>query len=202
MIVDYFLKKFTDDKLREGRVINFFQGEVIPYLQSSNIKTIDLEIGCGHGHWINAYSSQHRESVCIGIDLITKRISKAVRKKENLVNDNLFLLKADALEFLKYKPRSILFSNIFIFFPDPWPKKKHHKRRLIQSSFLEDLCLHTHKNCNIYFRTDHSDYFKWTLDLFEESAHWNTSNLVWPLEHTSYFQDLLPGFTSLTAVRA
>ena len=202
MIVDYFLKKFTDDKLREGRVINFFQGEVIPYLQSSNIKTIDLEIGCGHGHWINAYSSQHRESVCIGIDLITKRISKAVRKKENLVNDNLFLLKADALEFLKYKPRSILFSNIFIFFPDPWPKKKHHKRRLIQSSFLEDLCLHTHKNCNIYFRTDHSDYFKWTLDLFEESTHWNTSNLVWPLEHTSYFQDLLPRFTSLTAVRA
>lgn len=202
MIVDYFLKKFTDDKLREGRVINFFQGEVIPYLQSSNIKTIDLEIGCGHGHWINAYSSQHRESVCIGIDLITKRISKAVRKKENLVNDNLFLLKADALEFLKYKPRSILFSNIFIFFPDPWPKKKHHKRRLIQSSFLEDLCLHTHKNCNIYFRTDHNEYFKWTLDLFEESAHWNTSNLVWPLEHTSYFQDLLPGFTSLTAVRA
>jgi tRNA (guanine-N7-)-methyltransferase len=200
--MDYFLKKFSDDQLREGRVTKFFLEEVNPYLESSCINTINLEIGCGHGHWINAYSSQHRESVCLGIDLITKRISKAVRKKENLLNDNLFFLKADALEFLKYKPPSILFSNIFIFFPDPWPKKKHHKRRLIQNSFLEDLCLHTHKNCNIYFRTDHNEYFKWTLDIFEKSTHWNPSNLVWPLEHKSYFQDLLPEFSSLTATRA
>ncbi len=200
--MDYFLKKFSDDQLREGRVTKFFLDEVNPYLESSCIDTINLEIGCGHGHWINAYSSQHRESVCLGIDLITKRISKAVRKKENLLNDNLFFLKADALEFLKYKPQSILFSNIFIFFPDPWPKKKHHKRRLIQNSFLEDLCLHTHKNCNIYFRTDHNEYFKWTLDIFEKSTHWNPSNLVWPLEHKSYFQDLLPEFSSLTATRA
>ena len=200
--MDHFLKKFSDDQLREGRVTKFFLDEVIPYLESSGINTINLEIGCGHGHWINAYSSQHSESVCLGIDLITKRISKAVRKKENLLNDNLFFLKADALEFLKYKPHSILFSNIFIFFPDPWPKKKHHKRRLIQNSFLEDLCLHTHKNCNIYFRTDHKEYFKWTLDIFEKSTHWNPSNLVWPLEHKSYFQDLLPEFSSLTASRA
>ena len=200
--MDYFLKKFSDDQLREGRVTKFFLDEVNPYLESSCINTINLEIGCGHGHWINAYSSQHRESVCLGIDLITKRISKAVRKKENLLNNKLFFLKAYVLEFLKYKPQTNLFSNIFIFFPDPLPKKKHHKRRLIQNSFLEDLCLHTHKNCNIYFRTDHNEYFKWTLDIFKKSTHWNPSNLVWPLEHKSYFQDLLPEFSSLTATRA
>ena len=200
--MDYFLRKFSDDKLREGRVASFFQDEVITYLESSCINTVELEIGCGHGHWINAYSSQNRKSVCLGIDLISKRIFKALRKKQNLHNDNLFFLKADALEFLKFKPKSILFSNIFIFFPDPWPKKKHHKRRLIQDSFLEDLCLHTQNNCNIYFRTDHNDYFKWTLDLFEKSTHWNLANLKWPLEHKSYFQDLLPEFSSLTATKA
>jgi tRNA (guanine-N7-)-methyltransferase len=200
--MDYFLKKFHDDKLREGRVTNFFLSEVIPYLESSDINTVDLEIGCGHGHWINTYSSQNRESVCLGIDIITKRISKALRKKQNLLNDNLFFLKADALEFLKYKPPTILFSNIFIFFPDPWPKKKHHKRRLIQDSFLEDLCMHTQNNCNIYFRTDHYDYFKWTLDLFEKSVYWKPVKLAWPFEHKSYFQDLLPEFSSLSVTKA
>ncbi len=200
--MDYFLKKFSDDKLREGRVTKFFTNDVYPFISKSESNSIDLEIGCGHGHWINAYSSKYKNSVCLGIDLITKRIAKGLRKKEILSNDNLFLLKADALEFLNYKPKEILFSNIFIFFPEPWPKKKHHKRRLVQDSFLELLSSHTTSDCKIFFRTDHTDYFQWVWNIFDISKHWNLTNLEWPLEHNSYFQELLPQFSSLTATRS
>ena len=70
--MDYFLKKYTSPKDREGRVKGFFDD-----LQKKYTKRdfeIELEIGCGHGHWINAYSELFPEKICIGIDLITKRI--------------------------------------------------------------------------------------------------------------------------------
>ena len=157
--MDFLLKTLSDKKEREGRVDTFFKNEISVPVDSSDQINIDLEIGCGHGHWLNAYSQNNRGSFCIGIDLISKRIRKAQTKKDRYQNNNLFFLKADAIDFISYKPNNILFNNIFIFFPDPWPKRKHHRRRLIQFSFLNLLKLHTNRNSKIFFRTDHQDYF-------------------------------------------
>ena len=72
----------------------------------------------------------------VGIDLITKRVSKATAKKEKRNLSNLFFYKAEAVEFISLIPDSIKIQNTFVMFPDPWPKHKHHKRRLIQHDFL------------------------------------------------------------------
>ena len=199
--MDFFLKDFSDPKERKGRVVQFFNNQVIPFTSQLESSTIDLEIGCGHGHWINAYSQENKNTTTIGIDLISKRLEKAQAKKIRFDNQNLFFMKADAVEFLTFKPSNILFSNIFIFFPDPWPKNKHRKRRLIQSSFLKLLKSHTHVNSKIFFRTDHLDYFEWTKSHINLSNDWNLTDFHCPLEHESYFQGLLPSFSSLSASR-
>ncbi len=195
--MDYFLKKYTSPKDREGRVKDFFDE-----LQKKYTKRdfeIELEIGCGHGHWINAYSESFPEKICIGIDLITKRIFKSNLKKEKCKNNNLSFLKTSATDFLDYKPKCLKISKTFIFFPDPWPKKKHHKRRLIQFSFLETLWSHSTNNSQLFFRSDHDEYFKWSKNLFEMSKHWELENIDLPFEHESYFQKLLPDFKSFSA---
>jgi tRNA G46 methylase TrmB len=78
--VDFLLKTLSDKKEREGRVDTFFKNEISVPVDSSDQINIDLEIGCGHGHWLNAYSQNNRGSFCIGIDLISKRIRKAQTK--------------------------------------------------------------------------------------------------------------------------
>ena len=89
-----------------------------------------------------------------------------------------------------------------IFFPDPWPKKKHHKRRLIQDSFLNLLHINTHEHSKIFFRTDHLEYFDWVRLKIKENAYWKLSDAVFPFSHDSYFQQLLPNFSSIVAAKA
>ncbi len=199
--MDYFAKKLSEQKDREGRVRQFFDSELIPALNSKNTITFDLEIGCGHGHWLNHYSKLNASSVSVGIDLISKRIRKANSKKIKQNNENLFFLKSEASEFLQSIPEDLKISNIFLFFPDPWPKKRHHKRRLIQSSFLDLLQSCTNENSKFYFRTDHLEYFQWVTLKIEENLFWRSFNSNFPFAHDSYFQQLLPNFSSIVASR-
>jgi tRNA (guanine-N7-)-methyltransferase len=196
--MDYFLKEFSDKKSRKGRVVQFFTNELSKSLSLTN-NLFDLEIGCGHGHWLNAYSDINRDITCVGIDLISKRIQKSNNKKDSFGRNNLFFYKAEANEFLHFKPLNIKIRNIFILFPDPWPKKRHHKRRLIQNEFLDLLKLHVCDKSLIYFRTDHLDYFKWTEEKFQNSQNWKIIGDKWPFEHETFFQNLLPNYKSLVA---
>lgn len=97
--MDIFLKQFQDEQNRKGRVEQFFEDDLF---SQSNDKTIifDLEIGCGHGHWLNAYSDAHLDTICIGIDLISKRILRSNNKKFNNKRKNISFFKAEANEFL------------------------------------------------------------------------------------------------------
>lgn len=196
--MDYFLKEFSDKKSRKGRVVQFFTNELSKSLSLTN-NLFDLEIGCGHGHWLNAYSDINRDITCVGIDLISKRIQKSNNKKDSFGRNNLFFYKAEANEFLHFKPLNIKIRNIFILFPDPWPKKRHHKRRLIQNEFLDLLKLHVCDKSLVYFRTDHLDYFKWTEEKFQNSQNWKIIGDKWPFEHETFFQNLLPNYKSLVA---
>ncbi len=195
--MDLFLKKFKTEKERKGRVEQFFE-LTFGNDKNSNIE-IDLEIGCGHGHWLNLYSDFYPDLNCIGIDLISKRIIKSNIKKEKNKRTNLHFMKTSANDFLDFKPINILIRRTFIFFPDPWPKKKHHKRRLIQQDFLQKLKKNSNNTSQLFFRTDHRDYFEWTVREISNSPLWEITSDELPLNHSSYFQDLLPNFQTLSA---
>ena len=125
--------------LRISRVGEYIASNILSKFNENDSRAINLEIGCGHGHWLTSFAPLCDNDLFVGIDLLSKRIRKADRKKELLNLKNIFFLKAEATEFLEALPENLYLSNTFIMHPDPWPKKKHHKNRLIQDSFLKAL---------------------------------------------------------------
>ena len=103
------------------------------------METCVLEIGCGHGHLLTAYAEAHPEKTCIGIDIIADRITRANRKKNRARLPNVHFINTSAEDFFAVFPTQISISELFIFFPDPWPKRRHHKNRLMQAEFLSKL---------------------------------------------------------------
>ena len=98
-------------------------------------RPIGVEIGFGTGHALIEWARQKPEWLLIGIELYDPGIgSLMVRKNEQLV-ENIFVFRGDAREvFEKFDDNQI--QEIRCFFPDPWPKTRHHKRRLINSEFV------------------------------------------------------------------
>ena len=162
-------------------------------------REIILEIGCGHGHWLSSFASINQDKLFIGIDLITKRIEKCNKKKHSLGLTNLFFIKAEALEFLSAFPKELQIQSTFFMFPDPWPKKRHFKNRLIQHHLLQKLACCSTSKSKIYFRSDHFGYFNWTLDILKSNENWQVVDEDWPHESGSFFQDLFDNSFTCTA---
>jgi tRNA (guanine-N7-)-methyltransferase len=159
-----------------------------------------LEIGCGHGHWLTTYAEQHPDEYCVGVDLISHRIKKSQKKVDKRMLNNIRFIKAEAVEWIEILPDDVALSKIMILFPDPWPKKRHHRRRLIQADFLTLAATKMAQGGNIYFRTDHEDYFKWARAQITAHPDWELDAFTtWPMEQSTYFQDLVTNYHSLTA---
>ena len=161
-----------------------------------------LEIGCGHGHFLSAYADAYPSERCLGVDILRRRLTKALRKKRLRNLANLDFLSAEGSEIIEALPPNVSVTRVFIIFPDPWPKKRHHKKRLIQSGFLRGLGERVEEGGELCFRTDHLSYFDWTRDLIDSSSYWKIdSKRAWPFEEETFFETLFGEYQSLVAVR-
>ena len=164
-------------------------------------QAIVLEIGCGHGHYLAAYAAQHPEAKCLGIDLVSKRIRKACHKRDKRNLSNLHFLKAEVREFMAAWPDRLKIQRVFILFPDPWPKKRHTKNRIIQPDLLDALAAHAGSGTALHFRTDHRGNFQWCREVITAHPRWQVwPEAQWPFENPSFFQDLFAEYESLTAL--
>lgn len=170
-------------------------GEII-----GDAKKITLEIGCGKGHYLSSYAAAHPKELCIGIDLISERIKDSKRRAEKKGAANAHFVKAEAGEFLASLPENCVIENIFIMFPDPWPKKRHHKRRLIQEPFIDTLRTKCSPETVWYFRTDYDEYFEWAKDVVNASHTWRIDEKTeLPFEEVSQFQRILKVYNTFAA---
>ena len=151
---------------------------------------LTFELGCGHGHWLAAYAAAHPDEFCVGIDLITHRVERSVRKQTLGKLDNVLFLKAEATEFLDALPATVALRKIFILYPDPWPKKKHHKNRFINAENLARLAAHAAAGARLHFRTDNADYFAWTGEHLAAHPGWRVEPAAaWPFEQKTFFEE-------------
>lgn len=165
-------------------------------------EAITLEFGCGHGHWLSAYAEAHPERACLGLDLIFSRIRKANEKKAKRGLSRLHFYRGEANELLEAWPQDRPISEIFMLFPDPWPKARHHKHRMIQSAFLTTIAAKVSTGTRFHFRTDHEDYFAWTREHFIAHPCWEIDEEApWPWETPTVFQKLMNSWQSLIATR-
>lgn len=161
-----------------------------------------FEVGCGHGHLLAAYAAVNPKATCLGVDLVVKRIERAQRKRRRLELQNLAFLNADVRQTLDALPSHVRLNGIFILFPDPWPKQRHHTRRVLQKELLDALAERAEPGAWLAFRSDHTGYFAWAQSKIEKHSKWKiTPDAPWPFEHTSYFQEIKGPHQSLVAVR-
>lgn len=165
-----------------------------------------LEIGCGHGHYLAGYAETRPDVVCIGIDLIADRVDRAQRKALRTGVARLHFLKAEAHETLAALPAWARMDQIFLLFPDPWPKKRHHKNRLLQDAFLETLADRCAPGARLWFRTDHEPYFKDGTATLAKHPRWrlestDSCEAQWPFELATVFQEKAPAYQSALATR-
>lgn len=162
---------------------------------------ITLEVGAGHGHFLTDYAAAHPEEFCVGIDIVRDRVERATRKRDRAKLANLVFLLAEAGEFLGALPSTAVFQRIFVLFPDPWPKRRHHKNRLMQAEFLSTIAKHAEKDAQLCFRTDDAAYF--AAAKAEVLAHrdWDVLPAApWPFERVTVFQSRAPTYESLVAL--
>jgi tRNA (guanine-N7-)-methyltransferase len=157
------------------------------------------EIGCGHGHFLTAYASAHPTRLCVGVDISGERIGRALRKRDRAKLANLYFIQADAGDFLDALPPKITLSDLYILFPDPWPKRRHHKNRLLQPEFLHVVAQRAGRGARLYFRTDYEPYFRDTESLITRHPNWEIVAEPWPFEHVTVFQSRAAQHSSLIA---
>jgi len=161
-----------------------------------------FEIGCGHGHLLAAYAAAHPQADCLGVDLVTQRILRAQRKQQRLKLDNLAFRKADVAETLAALPERVRLAGIFVLFPDPWPKRSHHRRRLLQTELLDALAGRAEPGAWLALRTDDAGFFAWARGQMQNHPAWRLApELAWPFEHSTYFQEIKGPHQSLMAAR-
>ncbi|MDF9832221.1 tRNA (guanine-N7-)-methyltransferase [Ereboglobus sp. PH5-5] len=170
---------------------------------------ITLEIGCGHGHFLTAYAEAHPQApFCAGLDLIGDRVRRANRKCERAaLGGRLAFVQAEAVEFLSVLPEHVALADIFILFPDPWPKRRHHKHRIMRSEILDRLAERAEPGARLCFRTDDRDYFAAASEVVGEHPRWRLPDkddpaATWPFEHATVFQQKADAHQSLVTLRA
>jgi len=117
-----------------------------------------LEIGFGNGESLAAMASQHPENNYLGIEVHRPGIGRLLLRLEEQGIENVRVICDDATQVLSTRITDGALDGILIFFPDPWPKKRHHKRRLIQPAFVQALRPRLKVGAMLHTATDWQDY--------------------------------------------
>jgi tRNA (guanine-N7-)-methyltransferase len=136
-----------------------------------------LEIGFGGGEHMAAQAGRAPDVRILGAEPFVNGVASAVRHvEEQGLTSNVRIHHGDARELVAALPaRSV--ERVFILFPDPWPKARHHKRRIIQPELLADLARALKPGGRLRFATDWADYADWTLERVLKSGLFD-----WPAE--------------------
>ncbi len=117
-----------------------------------------MDLGCGDGSFLCAVAQRLPNKNFLGIERLSYRVRAAARKAGSL--NNVRLLQIESSYAVRYLLPARSVETFYLLFPDPWPKRRHHRRRIVTQDFLT--CVHTalEKNGVIYIATDHLDYFR------------------------------------------
>ncbi len=128
---------------------------------------IHLEIGSGRGTFLLQQARMHSDINYFGIEYALKYYRYAVERICRWGIGNVRLLHTDASKFIQDCVQSESIDMFHIYFPDPWPKRKHHKRRYINKENLLECHRCLKPQSQIRIATDHEGYYKWMVDKFE-----------------------------------
>ena len=158
-------KKLYFGRIKSRKISKFKENNFKSFLKKNNIKKLKLkkklllEIGIGMGENLIYLSKKNVEKNIIGVDPFKNGM---VNVSDYCVNNNIKNIYLYPFVFQKFlnKFKKFRFNTIYILFPDPWPKKRHHKRRIVNDRFLRQIFKILKTNGKVFFSTDNCNYFK------------------------------------------
>jgi len=168
---------------------DFFFNEInfsdIKKILVKHFQNVNLEIGFGKGENLIFQSQKKKKDIFLAIDPFISGGLKLKKKIETLKISNIFFSNLTFSQFFEIVG-DVNFKKIFILFPDPWPKKKHKKRRLINEEFVKNLDKITLKYSEILIATDDEDYSNQILNSFSKQ---NFFKLLLKTSNNQIFED-------------
>jgi len=144
----------------------------------------EIEIGSGKGTFLVQQSVLEPGTNFLGIEWAGEfyRYAADRIRRNNLTN--VRMMRADATEIVRYRVPTGIVSVLHLYFSDPWPKARHHKRRVVQDSFLREIHRVLTDDGELRIVTDHVDYWQWMLERFEAAAPEDGTGLYTRAEFT------------------
>ena len=148
-----------------------------------------LEVGFGAGEHLVWQAQKHPGIGIVGAEPYVSGMAKLLSKIGDTQTANIRLYMGDAHDIVDALPDASI-GRVFVLFPDPWPKTRHHKRRFVQTAMLDDLSRVMKDGAELRFATDDGGYLVWALErlmvhpsfiwLADTAADWRTRPEDWP----------------------
>ena len=157
-------KKLYFGRVKSRKISKIKENSFKKYLKIKNIKRLNpkkkliLEIGIGMGENLIYLSKKNIKKNIVGVDPFRNGM---INVSDYCINNNIKNIYLYPYVFQKFinKFKKLRFDIIYILFPDPWPKKKHNKRRIINEEFLKKIFTILKKKGKVFFSTDNFNYF-------------------------------------------
>jgi tRNA (guanine-N7-)-methyltransferase len=136
--------------------------------------SMHIEIGSGKGTFILAQAAAQPDCIFLGIDWASKYYRYAVDRLGRWGIKNAKMLRADAADLFANCLTDSCIDVLHIYFPDPWPKKRHHKRRFINDANFANVLRTLKTNGKVQIATDHAGYFEQITEVLEKQLRAGT----------------------------
>lgn len=133
-------------------------------------RPLEIEVGCGAGTFLVRRAAANPDCEFLGIERMLGRVRSIAGKCRRAGIGNLRVLRLEALYTFHYLLPKHCARKVFVFFPDPWPKRKHKSHRLFGPRFLDALWMTLEQGGRLEFATDHAEYFGAVREWFAADA--------------------------------
>jgi len=133
-------------------------------------RPIEIDLGCGKGAFLFWAACTQPQRNFVGVDRLLRRLRRVDRKAVHAGLQNLRLLRIESTYLISKLIPDCSVSTYHVLFPDPWPKRRHHGRRLICAPFLADLRRTLTMGGIVNCATDHEEYFVWIQREFQKDG--------------------------------
>jgi len=130
-----------------------------------NDRPVEMELGTGKGGFLLERARSLPELNLFGVEWANKYYRFAAKRMAHWEVTNVRIMRADARHLLIHHLPDDSLTALHVYHPDPWPKKRHHKRRLFQPGFVEAVARVLRRRSRLFVQTDHREYYTWIHDL-------------------------------------
>lgn len=162
--------RLTSEKLTNLTTNLLPQYEITHFTEVAGCESVSLEIGAGFGQTVRHLAKNNPHTTFIACEVFVDAISAICSKIEENALKNVKIYRKDARTLLEEIPNGTL-ENVYLLYPDPWPKKKHHKRRIVTDELFAEIKRVLKDEGRLWVATDDASYKEWMIEIFRSQKH-------------------------------